>query len=578
MKLQHWLAGLSLFCLTQVSSAQNIFTEVSTQVGINAIGANIGVAFGDYNNDGLEDLYIATREGDNKLYKNIDGTRFEEVGRRSGVGYKGSSRVCVWLDINNDGFLDLYVGNFGEKDILYFNNGDGTFRNISDFAGIFGAERVFSVSAVDINQDSWVDIYVANFKEENKFYINNGNNTFSEEAEKRGAISKLNAMGTLFFDFDNDNDNDLYLVHDGQPNILYENIGGGNFKDVSSSSKTNDDGFGMGVDVADVNRDGLLDLYVTNLFENVLYINQGDGIFKDVSTESAVDDYGMGWGTTFLDYDNDGWVDIYVANDSYFSDFPNILYKNRGGLNFEPVAFTEKVSSMKAGYGSASADFNNDGQIDLALANAGKQDRFELFQNNGYNNNWVKFQLQGVESNKFAIGARIELIDENDVLHTDEINIGSGYASQNSYRLLFGLGQASLIKSLKIRWPSGKRQSFENIDINQFYKIVEGQAPQAVNLTTSNNDILVKRFQLNLFPNPASKELNLTFEVEKKIAVAVNVMDQNGKILHQMAPHNAAVGTNQITINGLSSWPNGMYTIKLITDQGVVSKVFIKNK
>jgi hypothetical protein len=148
--------------------------------------------------------------------------------------------------------------------------------------------------------------------------------------DELGPKSMLNAMGAIFFDYDKDNDPDLYLVHDGQPNILYKNIGGGRYVDVSTEAGVDYEGFGMGVDIGDVNQDGWMDLYITNLYENVLFLNNGDGTFTNASQKAQVEDYGMGWGTNFLDFNNDGLQDIYVTNDSYFSDYPNVLYKNIG--------------------------------------------------------------------------------------------------------------------------------------------------------------------------------------------------------------------------------------------------------
>jgi hypothetical protein len=215
--------------------AQISYKDVSNQAGVKGGGENIGVAFGDYDNDGDEDLYVSVRDGRNKLFQNIDGSNFINVAELAGVDHEGSSRTSIWLDVNNDGLLDLYVSNFNEIDQLYVNQGDGTFSEDTRLARIYNPGRTFSVNAADVNQDGFIDIYVANFREENKLFVNNGDGTFTNKIDELGPKSMLNAMGAIFFDYDKDNDPDLYLVHDGQPNILYKNIGGGRYLDVSTS-------------------------------------------------------------------------------------------------------------------------------------------------------------------------------------------------------------------------------------------------------------------------------------------------------------------------------------------------------
>jgi hypothetical protein len=286
--------------------AQISYKDVSNQAGVKGGGENIGVAFGDYDNDGDEDLYVSVRDGRNKLFQNIDGSNFINVAELAGVDHEGSSRTSIWLDVNNDGLLDLYVSNFNEIDQLYVNQGDGTFSEDTRLARIYNPGRTFSVNAADVNQDGFIDIYVANFREENKLFVNNGDGTFTNKIDELGPKSMLNAMGAIFFDYDKDNDPDLYLVHDGQPNILYKNIGGGRYVDVSAQAGVDYEGFGMGVDIGDVNQDGWMDLYITNLYENVLFLNNGDGTFTNASQKAQVEDYGMGWGTNFLDFNNDG--------------------------------------------------------------------------------------------------------------------------------------------------------------------------------------------------------------------------------------------------------------------------------
>jgi hypothetical protein len=557
---------------TNSLNAQISFHDISEQSGIKTGGENIGVAFGDYDNDGDEDLYVSVRNGRNKLFQNIDGSNFINVAELAGVDYEGSSRTSIWLDVNNDGLLDLYVSNFNEIDQLYINQGDGTFSEDTRLARIYNPGRTFSVNAADVNQDGFIDIYVANFKEENKLFINNGDGTFSNKIDELGPKSTLNAMGVIFFDYDKDNDSDLYLVHDGQPNILYKNTGGGRYVDVSELAGVNDDGFGMGVDVGDLNRDGWLDIYVTNLYENTLYLNNGDGTFSNLSEKAGVEDYGMGWGTNFLDFNNDGLQDIYVANDSYFSDYPNVLYKNMGDSTFTEMTNEYEVCSRMAGYGSAVADINRDGFVDLVVANAGRQDYLQLFTNQSKEGNWIGFQLEGVRSNPAAVGARVELIDENGVLHVDEVNAGSGYASMNSLILHFGLGEANGIQSGTIVWPRGPRQQIESLEQGHYYKIVEGEAPvlleQTVTNTTETSSVVEKAI---VSPNPARDVVQLELELKEPSELLIGMVNQNGQLVRPLSREEFVQGTNSLSIFIPSRIPNGVYQVLVVGKTGVRS-------
>ncbi len=565
------LSKLSLLFLTSLSvipfssEAQLIYKDISAAAGLKVGGENTGVAFGDYDNDGDEDLYVSVRGGHNKLFQNIDGTNFINVAEIAGVDYEGSSRTSIWLDVNNDGFLDLYVGNFNEIDILYLNQGDGTFLEDTRNARIYNPGRTFSVNAADVNLDGYIDIYVSNFKEENKLFLNRGDGSFTNKIEELGPISSLNAMGAVFFDYDNDHDIDLYLVHDGQPNIFYKNIGGGRYVDVSEAAGVNDDGFGMGVDIGDVNKDGWMDLYITNLYENVLYLNNGDGSFSNISEKAGVGDYGMGWGTNFLDFNNDGLQDIYVANDSYFSDYSNVLYKNMGDSTFSELSSEYEICSKMAGYGSAVADINRDGFVDLVLANAGSKDYLQLFFNQSNQGNWIGFKLKGVKSNPAAVGARLELLDKNGVLHIDEINAGSGFASMNSLILHFGLGEASGIQSGSVFWPNGNRQNLPDLQQGFYYKIVEGEAPVVLEQTvTGTQESVFNLGAIRLFPNPATEQIQIELEVKQAFDVLIGLVNQNGQLVTSLRKEQMLLGKTRLSFVLPDQIPSGSYQVLLV--------------
>jgi len=570
---------LSLFFGVNTLDAQLVYKDISEPSGVASGGQNIGVAFGDYDNDGDEDLYVSVRDGKNKLFKNIDGQRFINVADIAGVDYDGSSRTSIWLDINNDQLLDLYVGNFDENDLLYLNKGDGTFEDLTRWARIYNPARTFSVNAADVNRDGWIDIYVANFREENKLYINRGDNTFTNQVEESGARSVFNAMGAVFFDYDKDNDSDLYLTHDGQPYILYQNDGAGKFTDVSKAAGVDYDGFGMGVDVGDVNRDGWLDLYITNLYENVLFLNNKDGTFSNVSEKAQVEDYGMGWGTNFLDFNNDGYRDIYVTNDSYFSPFANVLYKNMGDGSFQIMDTEKEVASMQAGYGSAVADINGDGCVDLAVANAGSKDYFQLFANQKLQGNWIGFKLEGVENNRPAIGARLEMIDEMGRKHVDEVNAGSGYASMNSLILHFGLGQATKTSSVSIIWPNGQEQELDVLEAGHYYKVVEGKKAEILDqkvTSTQWESFLTEAPALS--PNPVKDRLNIQFNLKRQERLHFLLINEAGQRVFSKINQQGVEGQQQFSFTLPDRIGSGFYSLLILGNNGVYSEKIIIQK
>ena len=256
-------------------NGQIAFQDISETIGIQEKGGqNIGISICDYNKDGLEDIYVVNRIGPDHFYKNLGNGVFVEQAAEMGIDFQGHSRTAVWGDLDNDGWEDMYLGNLGQRNVLYHNNGDGTMTNITIPANITNAGRVYSVNMADLNQDGWLDIYVSNASSENVLYLNNGEVplSFTDYTKEAGLVDTRHCMGAVFFDVDNDGDEDLYVTHDAYiPNTLYINDGTGHFEEIAESAGVNYEGFGMGVDAGDLNNDGFLDLYVTNLYACLLY-------------------------------------------------------------------------------------------------------------------------------------------------------------------------------------------------------------------------------------------------------------------------------------------------------------------
>jgi len=513
---------------------QTPYVDITQEIGMELSGKSQGIAIGDYNNDGWEDIYISVETGNNRLCQNNGDGTFSEVATELGLNFSDKTKTAVWGDFNNDGWLDLYIANLRTPDQLLLNKGNGQFENITQQAGIDNQNHnPTSVNLADINNDGFLDIYVSNFDAENRLYFNNGDLSFTDYTLASGATDKGSSMGSLFFDYDGDGDQDLYLVHDNiEPNILYKNDGTGHFTDVSTSSRTNVRGYGMGVTVGDVNNDALPDLYITNLYKNYLLINQGDGTFYEKAKPFNVDDFGMGWGTTFLDFNNDGLQDIYVSNDSYFSDFDNVLYENKGDLTFKKVA--ETTISRQAGYGIACFDYNQNGQTDLVLANYGEVDYTQLFINENTKNEWIGFYLVGTNSNRQAIGTSIILETENGKKYYQTLTAGHGWASQNSTMLHFGLPDNVRIKNIKIYWPSGLIQTITPHLLREYYTVLEGELPimgiQKETLATTTSTVEFKEtVSIGVSPNPNNGEFNLKLEGIDESEVQIDFVDIMGR-------------------------------------------------
>lgn len=558
--------AILIFCLISAAhsaAGQAFFLDISAHAGINNPGKNYGVAFADFDNDGLEDIYVSRHSQPNLLYRALGNGQFADVAAQAGVAHLGTTTMSVWGDIDNDGDLDLYLGNRDEPNILYRNNGDGTFTDISASAGVNSGHRTRAVLFGDVDMDGFIDLYVANISATNYLYRNNGDNTFTNIVEEAGAQDYGVAMGSLFFDYDNDDDLDLYLTHDAnQPNILYQNDGTGHFTDVSAAANANFAGQGMGVDFGDLNNDGHLDLYITNLYPNALLLNNGNGTFTDITAMAGVGDPGMGWGAVWLDYDNDGWQDIYMANDSYFSPDPNILYRNRGNLTFEEVSQNSPLASMYGGYGAGCADLNTDGRPDIFLANSGN-DGNQLFLNQTNNSNkWARIKLTGTSGNRSAIGARVR-VEAGGKSQIDEVCAGSGYATQNSFTLHFGLGQAEIISLVEIRWPGGLVEAFHNLEPNRTYRITEGEGV----VVNQHSPEAAGRAGLRLYPSPFRDRLNIQVEMEEGGQMALSITDVNGREAARLARGYFPAGTHSFEW-APGAAPAGLYLARLLSPAG----------
>jgi hypothetical protein len=473
-----WPAGQAPTSHLYKNNRDGTFTDVTEKSGLARTGWQTGVCVGDYDNDGFDDLFCCFWGHNILFHNNGDGT-FTDVTKKVGV-YNEEIRWgagCTFLDYNRDGHLDLFVCNYikldpaknpdpngpaqcqwkgipvmcgprgltGDTNVLYKNNGDGTFTDVSEKAGILKPGPRYSITAVS-------------------------------------------------YDFDNDGWPDIYVAVDSQPSILFRNNHDGTFTDLAvlagvAYSDNGHEQAGMGVAVTDYDCDGSLDIFKTNFADDTcnLYHNNGDGTFTDVTFSSGIgiNNGYVAWGCAFLDYDNDGWADLMQINGHVYPEIeghavgqtyknPRLVYRNMGNGHFTDVSaqmgpgITEKYSSRGAAFG----DYDNDGDIDALVLNLG--DLPSLLRNDGGNaQNWIKLKLIGTACNRTAIGARVRVVTGTHS-QIDEVHSGSSVMSQSDLRLHFGLGKSQIIDLIEVKWPTTQKiERFTKVPANQILTIRE---------------------------------------------------------------------------------------------------------
>jgi hypothetical protein len=452
------------------------FTDITQAAGLTRKGWGMGVAVADYDNDGLEDIYI-TGFGGNVLYHNLGNCKFEDVTEKAGVRGGGFSTGAAWGDYDRDGHVDLFVSRYvhvevdklpefgndprfcrfkgvlvqcgpwglpGESDLLFHNKGDGIFEEVSKKAGVDDPHHYYGLGATwgDYNNDGWTDLYVAN---------------------------------------------------DAGPNFLYKNKHDGTFEDIGLLSGVALSGDGvqqgsMGVTWGDYLHEGRLSMFVTNFVEqgSVLYHNLGNDSFADVSVRAKVlkPTYPyVSWGTSFFDMDNDGWLDLFVANGHVYPQVDTIpdgthyrqpmnLFRNHRDGTFDDESSALAAMPPQSRRGAAFGDINNDGNVDIVVLNAGAPPSLLMNRNNSSNHR-VLFKLIGTKRNKAAIGARVT-VKAGTLTQFDEVRGGGSYISQNDLRLHFGLAANSKMQEVIIRWPNGETEVLRDVAADFIYTIVEG--------------------------------------------------------------------------------------------------------
>jgi hypothetical protein len=456
------------------------FTDITKSAGLTHKGWGMGVAVADYDNDGLQDIYV-TGYGGNALYHNVGNCKFEDVTEKAGVGAGGFSTGAAWADYDRDGRVDLFVSRYVHvemNDLPQFGNDPRFCR----FKGVLVQCGPWGMPG-----------------ESDLLFHNKGDGTFEEVSKKAGVDDPHHyyGLGATWGDFDNDGWPDLYVANDAGPNFLYRNKRDGTFEDVGLLSGVALSGDGMeqgsmGVDWGDYLHEGRLSMVVTNFVEQgtTLYHNVDKENFADVSIRAKLlkPTYPyVSWGTAFFDMDNDGWLDLFVANGHVYPQVdtipggtpyrqPILLFRNRRDGTFEDVSSALADMPAQSRRGAAFGDINNDGNVDIVVLNVGEPPALLLNRNDDRNHR-VLFKLVGVKSNKAAIGARVT-VKAGGFSQINEVRGGASYLSQNDLRLHFGLGANEKMSEVDIRWPNGQTETLRDVAADFIYTVVEGEGIQ----------------------------------------------------------------------------------------------------
>jgi hypothetical protein len=507
------------------NNGDGTFTDVTRQAGV-GLGDRICVAatFADYDNDGLQDLYVTSTRGGNVLFKNLGGGKYKDVTREAGLTCIAHSQTAVFFDYDNDGYLDLFVTNTAkwtntydeaakyyrgadglwslagspkEQNILYHNNRDGTFTDVTAKAGLQGKGWGGDVAVFDYNDDGYLDLFVTNMFGASQLYRNNGDGTFTDVTRQTLGKTSWGAIGSKVFDFDNDGRLDL-LVVDMHSDMWLPSESGTSMLETARKGAKRKYRYVTGPGLEEKDYPGLANLeariadgfgirYDEVVFGNTLFHNLGGGKFDEVSDRAGVETF-WPWGIAIGDFNNDGLEDIYLPSGMGYPFFywPSALLMNQGDGTFVDQAEAEGIEPPRAGINlekdiggksaprssrcAAVADFDGDGRLEIISNNF--NDAPYYFKNEFPPKNYIAFRLRGTRSNRDAIGALVTLHAGKDIL-VRQVHGAGGYLSQSSKTIHYGLGDRPTVDRVEIRWPSGRRQTIENPAINRLHDVVE---------------------------------------------------------------------------------------------------------
>ena len=505
---------------------------------------------------------------------NTDGT-FTTVTDDAIVLDNDRSDGASFADVDNDGDLDAVVVTYGrngvgKKNYFYRNNGDGTFEY--EPSNAIGIPLTYSemVNWIDLNNDQFLDAYITNsiVSTRNLYFENQGDGSFEAVTGLSITNETLPSRSINWIDYDGDGDCDLFVSNeDNANNSLFRNDGPDNFTQITDLSITQNGKNSAGSSWADVDNDGDFDLFVANWGgqTNQLFINE-NGTFVEQTGSAIAAETGSSFGSAFADVDNDGDLDLLVCNAYFAGQETNSLFINDGSGNFTKDTTSSLANHQGNTFGCAFGDYNNDGWLDVILANTLNENQSNsLFKNTGSGNNWIKIRCVGDPSNNSAVGAKVRIratINGNEIWQTRQIEAASGYCSQNSFTNHFGLGDASNVSEIEITWPSSAVETFTDIEENNTYLVVEGNGIQLGTISS-------KKYGYAIFPIPANDILFIHFP-KGEINSKVELFDLNARKVKEETNTNAI--SMEMDISHLSA---GEYILKISNNGKTSSKKII---
>lgn len=552
-------------------------------------GMGSGLAVGDYDGDGNVDLFVSTKTKPGRLFRNLGNWKFADVTETAGFaegnsllgwfkGAVGSETDVIWnqgaafADINNDGLLDLYICRNNAPNLLYINQGNGTFKEEAGKRGLAVVDGSVMGAFADFDRDGALDVFILTNQVDgtepsgrpDRLFRNDGKGNFAEVTSSCGIAGPTFGHAAVWFDYNDDLWPDIYVANDfSGPDHLYRNNRNGTFTNVINEIAPHTPYSSMGADTGDINNDGHIDLLVADMatttrekdrrglvasrndvlqtatehtapqyMRNALLLNHGNGVFGEAACWAGIDATDWTWSVRFEDFDNDGWTDLHVTNgmvrEANNSDLlaammralsdmqristikkspplmeSNLAYRNLQGSGFEPVSREWGLDEVSVSFGAATADFDNDGDLDLAYINY--EGGLSVFRNDISGRNRVQIRLRGTQSNHYGVGAVIR-VESSSGLQSRMLTVARGYTSGSELVAHFGLGSDSQVKRLIVEWPSGTKQVFANLEANHAYLITESDvAPSAEKSPSPTALFAQKSKELGLDLNDASK-------------------------------------------------------------------------
>jgi hypothetical protein len=530
------------------------------------------MAWADFNNDGLQDLYLSyggmggINIQTDKLYKNMGNGTFANLIRSAGLFEGSDGGGIAFGDYDNDGDLDLYRTSWTENmNRLYMNEGSAKFEDVTEFANLASTLQFISCSWADINNDGYLDLYLGGSGPDSPSMIfkNNQNGTFTDVTAQSGLSIAGACSGIAFCDYDNDRDQDLLMTtYDDKP-ALFNNVREGVYENVTVKAGIAVGGMGWSsASWGDYNNDGNIDIFLTNWgwnARNHLYKNNGDGTFSDVSSPyDFPDSHGATWG----DYDNDGYLDLFISTNSVNED--HLLFNN-GGESFTDVSAQNGIVHIANTLGSAWADYDRNGFLDLYVMTFESSDGNKnlLYYNYPNDNNWLIVDLEGTTSNRCGIGTRIIAV-AGDLSCTREVDGGTGLV-QNSLPVEFGIGKNIQIDSLILKWPSGVTDIHTQVQPNQYVRAIEGERL----MTDLDSEPLEENkpttYQIyQNYPNPFNNSTRIDFAVPEVTWVTIKIYNMLGQEIITLADEFIETGYHSKTWD-TRVLPSGIYFCKFST-------------